>query len=94
MTSKEYSKAVEHHLPERVRFLTCSFGEWKDGKVIEKGTQYKMARGQMVCWIAEHKIEDPENLRAFDQLGYRFREELSTENQYVFLTAPYRRAMF
>ena len=94
LASKEYSRAVEPHLPESVRFVTCTFGERKGGKVIEKGTQCKMARGQMVRWMAEHKIEDPENLRAFDQLGYRFREELSTENQYVFLTAPYRRAMF
>ena len=94
LASKEYSRAVEPHLPESVHFLTCTFGEWKDGKVIEKGTQCKMARGQMVRWMAEHKIEDPENLRAFDQLGYRFREELSTGNQYVFLTAPSHRARF
>ncbi len=85
LASKEYSKAVEPHLPESVRFVTCTFGEWKGGKVIEKGTQCKMARGQMVRWLAEHKIEDPEDLRAFDQLGYRFHEELSAENHYVFL---------
>lgn len=94
LASKEYSKAVEPHLPESVRLLTCTFGEWKDGKIIEKGTQCKMARGQMVRWMAEQKIEDPENLRAFDQLDYRFHEELSAGNQYVFLTAPSRRAMF
>ena len=92
LASKEYSKAVELHLPENIRFLTCTFGERRDGKVIEKGTQCKMARGQMVRWMAEHKIEDPEDLRAFDQLGYQFHEELSTENQYVFLTAPSRMA--
>lgn len=85
LSSREYSKAVEPHLPESVRFVTCTFGEWKGGKVIEKGTQCKMARGQMVHWLAEHKIEDPEDLRAFDQLGYRFHEELSAENHYVFL---------
>lgn len=94
LASKEYSKAVEPHLPKRVRFLTCTFGEWKDGKAIEKGTQCKMARGQMVRWMAENKIEDPENLQAFDQLGYRFHEELSAENQYVFLTTPSRMARF
>jgi len=92
LASKEYSKTVELHLPENIRFLTCTFGEWKDGKIIEKGTQCKMARGQMVRWMAEHKIEGPEDLRVFDQLGYRFHEELSTENQYVFLTAPSRMA--
>ena len=90
LASKEYSKAVEPHLPESVRFVTCTFGEWKGGKVIEKGTQCKMARGQMVRWMAEHKIEDPENLRAFDQLGYCFHGELSEENHFVFLKQPER----
>ena len=85
LASKEYSRAVEPHLPEGVRFVTCSFGEWKGGKVVEKGTQCKMARGQMVRWMAERKIEDPENLWAFDQLGYCFHGELSAKNHYVFL---------
>ena len=90
LASKEYSRVVEPHLPERVRFVTCTFGAWKGGKVIEKGTQCKMARGQMVRWMAERKIKDPEDLRSFDQLGYCFREELSSENRYVFLKQPER----
>lgn len=90
LASKEYSRAVEPHLPKSVRFLTCAFGEWRDGKIVEKGTMCKMARGQMVRWMAEHKIEDPENLRAFDQLGYRFHGELSAENHLVFLKQPER----
>ena len=88
LASKEYSKAVEPHLPKGVRFVTCTFGEWKGGKVIEKGTQCKMARGQMVRWMAEYKIEDPEDLRAFDHLGYRFHGELSADNRFVFLKQP------
>ncbi len=88
LASKEYSGAVEPHLPKSVCFVTCTFGEWKGGKVVEKGTQCKIARGQMVRWMAEHKIEDPEGLRAFDQLGYRFHGELSAENHFVFLKQP------
>lgn len=88
LASKEYSRAVEPYLPKSVRFITCIFGEWKGGKVVEKGTQCKMARGQMVRWMAEHKIEDPENLRAFHQLGYCFHGELSAENHFVFLKQP------
>ena len=30
---KEYSKAVEPHLPKSVQFITCTFGERKGGKV-------------------------------------------------------------
>ena len=85
LASKEYSKAVEPHLPKSVRFVTCIFGELKNGKVIEKGAQCKMARGQMVRWLAEGNITDRADIRAFDQLGYRFQAELSAENQDVFL---------
>ena len=72
LASKEYSKAVEAHLPKTVRLVTCVFGELDHGKVIEKGTLCKMARGQMVRWLAENQIEDSDDLPAFDQLGYRF----------------------
>ena len=44
-----------------------------------------MARGQMVRWLAEGNITDRVDIRAFDQLGYRFQAELSAENQDVFL---------
>ena len=85
LASKEYSRAVEPHLPKSVRFLTCTFGEWKDGKVIEKGTMCKMAWGQMVRWLAENNVTSWADIRAFDQLGYRFQPELSSENHAVFL---------
>ncbi len=85
LASKEYSRAVEPYLPGSVRFLTCTFGEWKDGKVIEKGTMCKMARGQMVRWLAENNVTSWADIPAFDQLGYRFQPKLSDESQCVFL---------
>ena len=56
-----------------------------EGKVVQKGTLAKMARGEMVRYMAEHKIEDPEKIKAFDRLGYYFNEALSNENEYVFI---------
>ena len=85
LASKEYSKAVEPHLPTTVRFLTCTFGEQKGGKIIEKGTMCKMARGQMVRWLAENNITNAADIQAFDQLDYQFRPNLSTKNHFVFL---------
>ena len=85
LASKEYSKAVEPHLPASVRFLTCTFGEKKGGKILEKGTACKMARGQMVRWMAEHGIDRAEDLRNFDGLGYAFSPAHSTEENFVFL---------
>ena len=44
LASKEYSRAVMPYLPEG-SVLTCLFGEWLDGKILEKGTMCKIARG-------------------------------------------------
>ena len=85
LASKEYSVFISKYLPETVRFITCIFGEEKDGKVIEKGTMCKMARGEMVRYMAENQIEDPEQIKSFDRLHYRFDEARSEENVFVFL---------
>ena len=85
LASKEYSVCISKYLPETVRFITCIFGEEKDGKVIEKGTMCKMARGEMVRYMAEKQIEDPEQIKSFDRLHYRFDEARSEENVFVFL---------
>ena len=85
LASKEYSVCVSKFLPESVRFITCVFGEEKDGKVIEKGTMCKMARGEMVRYMAEHQIEDPERIKDFDRLGYRFAQSESNQTTYTFI---------
>lgn len=85
LASKEYSSCVSKYLPENVRFITCVFGEEKDGKVIEKGTACKMARGEMVRFMAENNITDPEGIKAFERQNYRFSAEKSSENTFVFI---------
>ena len=49
-----------------------------------------MARGQMVRWLAENQIKSPEDLRAFDQLGYQFHHSTSEGNRtaLVWVQAP------
>ena len=85
LASKEYSKCIEKYLGEEDEFLTCIFGEEKNGKIIQKGTQAKMARGEMVRFMAENQIEDFEDLKAFDRLDYKFAPEKSTDKEFVFI---------
>ena len=85
LASKEYSTAVEKHLPDGVRFITVIFGEEKDGKVVEKGTACKMARGEMVRFMAEKNITNPEDIKNFTRQNYEFCEKSSTENTFVFI---------
>ena len=51
---------------------------------ITKGIYAKMARGEMVRYMAEHGIEEPEDICSFDRLGYVFRKELSSDKEIVF----------
>lgn len=85
LASVEYSKCVSAYLREDDRFLKIVFGELINGKVVQKGTLAKMARGEMVRFMAAHHVEDVETLKEFAELGYRFAPQLSSENEYVFL---------
>lgn len=85
LASKEYSKAVERHLQPGDRLVTCVFGELENEKVIQKGVYVKMARGEMVRYLAGIKAQRPEQARGFDWSRYRFDEGRSSEDTYVFV---------
>ncbi len=85
LASKEYSKCVEKYLKPQDTYITCVFGEWVNGKVAQKGTYAKMARGEMVRFMAENGIEELGEIKKFDRLNYAFREEMSSDREYVFI---------
>lgn len=85
LASKEYSKCVEKYLKPEDQYITCVFGEISNGKVVQKGTYAKMARGEMVRFMAENNISDVEDIKAFDRLGYKYNIEKSTDMKYVFV---------
>ena len=76
---------MSQYVPNGARFITCVFGERKNGKIIEKGTLCKIARGEMVRYIAEEQLAGPEQIRSFDRLGYRFAINESSPDTYVFI---------
>lgn len=85
LASREYSRCVEPYLTGEDTFITCDFVEYAKGKTVTKATYAKMARGEMVRYLAEHGVETPDGLKGFDRLNYRFKEELSDEKRYVFV---------
>ena len=85
LASAEYAKAVLPHLAADATVVTCLFGEGiRNGKPIQRSTASKKARGSMVRWMAENKLEDASGLTAFD-VGYRHAPELSNHNTLVFM---------
>lgn len=87
LASKEYAKCIEKYLTPEDLYITCIFGEPAGEKIVQKGVYAKMARGEMVRFMAENSIEDPQEMKKFDRLGYAFREDLSDERTYVFVKA-------
>jgi len=84
LASKEYYKCIDKYLTDKDRFITCDFVEDVGGKLVTKGTYAKIARGEMVRFMAENKIENPEDIKKFDRLDYVFRKDLSKNVKFVF----------
>ena len=85
LASKEYSKCIEKYLQPSDRYISCNFFEEQEGKLVQKGVYCKMARGEMVRFMAENRVEEPEGIKHFSVMGYRFSEELSSEKEYIFV---------
>lgn len=84
LASKEYSRCIEKYLEGDDKYISVTFCEKVDGKLVTKGTYAKMARGDMVRFMAEERIENPVDIKKYNRLGYVFREGLSTEMEYIF----------
>ena len=70
------------------RYITITFCEKSGDKLVTKGTYAKMARGEMVRFMAQNHIENPVEIQKFDRLGYVYREELSSDTELVFEREP------
>ncbi|MDF2889056.1 MAG: hypothetical protein K0R23_3441 [Lacrimispora sp.] len=86
LASREYSQAVKPHLSSADTFITCTFGELDQGKIKQKGTLAKMARGEMVKFMAENHVTEIGQLKEFNALGYQYIEEFSSETEMTFVT--------
>ena len=64
--------------------MTCVFAEWSAGKLRQKATAAKTARGEMARWMAETNVQTKEALCGFDRRGYAFSEAASDAHTFVF----------
>jgi cytoplasmic iron level regulating protein YaaA (DUF328/UPF0246 family) len=84
LASKEYAQCVERYLMPQDQYVTIEFGELIDGKIKQKGTFAKMARGEMVRFMAERQVTRLDEIKEFAELGLRFDEKISREDKYIF----------
>lgn len=85
LASKEYSKIIEKYISSEDKFVNIEFGEVIEGKVKQKGTIAKMARGEMVRYMAQNNITNLEDIKNFEGLGFSYSKEHSDDNKYTFI---------
>lgn len=83
LASKEYYNSIDKTSLEG-RVITPVFKDFKnrDFKVISFFA--KKARGAMSDYLVRHRINEPEGLKEFKGLGYRFNPNLTKDNCWVF----------
>jgi len=83
LASNEYFKVIDAKaIPNTI--ITPDFKDFKNGKLKTISFFAKKARGQMTRFMADHNITKIEDIKQFDQGGYQYDEQLSTENKWVF----------
>ncbi len=86
LASAEYSKVIRLGVLA-AKTVTPVFVEYKGGRERKvHSTAAKRARGLMVRFIIENRLESAEKLKAFDIEGYVFRPEQSDDATWTFST--------
>ena len=81
--SNEYFKAIDKKALKHP-IITPVFKEIKDGQAKTLGMFAKRARGMMARYVIQNKIENIEEIKNFDLGGYKFDQNLSKGNDWVF----------
>lgn len=83
LASNEYYSVIQ---PKDIKgcIITPIFKEVKDGQAKTIGVFAKKARGMMTRYILQNKIENPEDIKAFNVEGYKFDASSSDDKKWVF----------
>lgn len=84
LASNEYFKAVDKKTLQG-RLITPVFKDLKNGAYKIVSFYAKKARGLMVRFAVDHEITDAEQLKDFNYEGYRFSDDLSEGDTWVFV---------
>ena len=83
LASNEYYNAVDKTVLQG-RVITPIFKDYKNGDFKIISFFAKKARGAMSDYLVRHRINKPEGLKEFKGLGYRFNENLTKNDNWVF----------
>lgn len=84
LASQEYWKAINTK-KLKAKVIQVDFHEERDGKLSFVSFNAKKARGMMCHFMIKNRLNNPEDLKAFDYEGYYFAEHLSKPDHFRFL---------
>lgn len=84
LASEEYAK-LARGLVAADKFIDIVFYQFIDGKYVIRPTEAKKMRGYMVRYMAQHKIENLDEIKKFREYEYRFNPSMSTDTKIVFV---------
>ncbi len=84
LASNEYFKAVNTK-KLKSELVTPVFKQYKNGTYKVIALHAKRARGTMTNFIIKNRIEKAEQLKTFNEAGYEYSDDFSTEKEWVFV---------
>jgi len=84
LASVEYFKSIKRNLL-KVPIIDIDFKEDRNGKLRVISFTAKKARGDMARQIIKNRIKNPEDLKGLDILGYKYIEDGSTDQKFLFV---------
>ena len=81
LASEEYAKCIRKYK----KLIDVRFCQRVQGKLKEKGVYAKMARGDMVRYLAQNQIETIDQVKTFNYQNYVFSPEDSTDSLLTFI---------
>ena len=84
LASNEYFSVVNPSLIKK-NIIDIAFKDKKNGVLKIIGINAKRARGAMANFVIKNKITQSQDLKKFNEDGYQFANELSGDNNWVFV---------
>ena len=83
LASNEYFKSVQSK-QLAAEIITPVFKDWKGDKYKIISFYAKKARGLMVAYIVNNRLDDVEQIKKFDSQGYAYNPAMSSAREWVF----------
>lgn len=86
LASEEMQQFVDWEaLCRQVRVIKPDFYEIRDGKLKNVTIYAKMCRGEMIRYIVQNRVDEPEEVKAFTWNGFRFSPVHSQGDRWIFV---------